>query len=192
MTVRDKILGRVLALGILAAVPLCFWLAVIDPIWQSWADGDEAEARTLQMIAAFRQTAALRPALDSRLKEIEAHSRGSSGLVAGNTPALAAAGVQAEIKRIIESRGGQVRSTQDLVPVREGAVEKIGVRFDITTSLEALPSIVYEIEAHVPYLFIDNLEIRAPEDSRSQTLVANKPILIIRWDVFGYRSAGAT
>jgi hypothetical protein len=192
MIVVSPIMRRVLALAILAAIPLTLWHAIIDPIWQSWADSDETEARSLQLIADFRQTAATRPALEARFKEVEVRGKTLPGFVTGNTPALAAATLQSEIKRIIESKGGQVRSTQDLAATRERGAEKIGVRFDITTSLESLPKIVYEIEAHAPYLFIDNVEIRAPEDARPESYVADKPILIIRWDVYGYRAVGET
>ena len=190
--VPGTMMRRALALAILVAIPLVIWLAIIDPIWQSWVDAEETEGRSLELIADFRQAGAMRPALEAELKAVETSGKTLPGFVTGNTPALAAASLQSDIKRIIESKGGQVRSTQDLQPAREHGVEKIGVRFDITTSLEALPRIVYEIETHSPYLFIDNLEIRAPEDVRPETYVANKPILIIRWDVYGYRAVGET
>jgi len=185
-------LRRALALAILAAIPLTVWLVVIGPIWEAWAGGAETEGRSLKLISELRQMAAMRPALDAELKTLEARGKTLPGFVTGTTPALAAASMQSEIKRIIESKGGQVRSTQDLSPAREHGVERIGVRFDITTSLEALPRIVYEIEAHSPYFFIDNLEIRAPEDARPETYVADKPILIIHWDVYAYRAVGET
>jgi hypothetical protein len=192
MSVPMPILRRALALAILAAIPLVLWLAVIGPIWDSFGDGGDTEVRSLKLIASLRQTAAQRPALETEIKALEARGKALPGYISGNTTALAAATVQSEVKRIVESRGGQVRSTQDLAPTRDHGVEKIGVRFDMTISLEALPAIVYEIESHGPYLFIDNLEIRAPEDARPETYVANKPILIIRWDVFGYRPMGET
>jgi len=190
MNVSTPILRRALALAILAAIPLAVWLVVVVPIWQSWADAGETEGRSLKLISDLRQMVTMRPALEAELKTLEARGKTVPGFVTGNTPALAAASVQSEIKRIIETKGGQVRSTQDLSTTREHGVEKIGVRFDVTTSLEALPRIVYEIEAHSPNFFLDNLEIRAPEDARPETYVADKPILIIRWDVYGYRAAG--
>ena len=192
MRVPTPILRRALALAILAAIPLVLWVGVIEAIWEGWADGGETEVRSLKLIANLREAATRRPALESEFKALEARSKALPGYIPGNTPALAAATVQSEVKRIVESKGGQVRSTQDLAPTREHGVEKIGVRFDMTTSLEALPTIVYEIESHSPYLFIDNLEIRAPEDARPETYVTNKPIMIIRWDVFGYRAVGET
>jgi len=190
--VYRSILRRALALAILAAIPLVLWLAVIGPMWDSLDGSGETEARSLKLVANLRQMAALRPVLETERKALEARGKALPGYIAGNTPALAAATVQSEVKRIVESRGGQVRSTQDLAPTRDHGVEKIGVRFDMTSSLEALPAIVYEIESHSPYLFIDNLEIRAPEDARPETYVANKPILIIRWDIFGYRAVSET
>ena len=192
MIALNRRLQRGLAVAILAAIPLTLWLAIIDPLWQSWSDSAETEQRSVKLISSLRQTATLRPALEARLKDLEARNRSLPGFVPGNTAALAAATIQSEGKRVIESQGGQIRSTQDLAPSREHGFEKVGVRFDLTTSLEALPRIVYEIEAHIPYYFIDNLEIRAPEDGRPENYVANKPILIIRWDVYGYRAASET
>jgi hypothetical protein len=192
MIAARLLIRRAAALAILAAIPIAIWIVLADPLWQAWSDADETEERSGQLITEFRQTLAKKPIYEAQLKALDTRRGSMPGLVEGASPALAAATLQGDIKRTIESHGGQVRSTQDLSAVREHGFERIAVRIDWTASVEALSKILYEIEGHTPYLFVDNLEVRAPDDPKPENFVSGKPILTIRCDIYGYRPAGET
>ena len=191
MTLRP-LLHRALALAILGAIPSAIWLGCVDPLWQRWTERTEAEARSTRLLAAFTQTINSLPLLEAQLKKLQQDEQSNAGLVTGNSSSLAGAALQAEIKRIVESKGGQIRSTQQLTPTQDHGLEKVSTRFDFVASLDALPNMIYEIESHVPYLFIDNMDIHAPEDGRPEIYAANNPVLTVRWDVSGYRLPGST
>jgi len=86
----------------------------------------------------------------------------------GGTMTLAGAALEQRVKEVVEKSGGTVTSSQVEL---DGAEAKDGY-LELTASIEVdqpgLQSILYEIEAGKPYLFVDKLSIQSPEDFGEQ------------------------
>lgn len=182
---------HVRALGILAAVVGVIWFTVFHPLVSTFEDQREARDQSLRLLSAYKTALAIRPSLETSLSQLQQQGRSASGLVEGNSPALAAARLQNDIRTIVESSGGEVRSTQNLPVSNTNSFEKIDIGCDLSVPMSRLKDIVYQIETHTPYLFIDKVDIRMPENWQSADENMPAPKLEIRWVVSGYRWVGS-
>jgi hypothetical protein len=182
---------RLLALGILLVVVALGWLLVVDPITEAFAAQDEEIAQSHQMLAAYERRIALRPLIEKRLAESRRTDASSAGAVPGISAELAAANVQKLVKAIIEGQGGQIRSVQNLAPVATAGFQRIEIQYDLSLPMTRLKGTAYRIETNAPYLFLDGVDIRAPENWQAGPYTSDAPDLDVRWTVRGYRWAGA-
>jgi hypothetical protein len=58
--------------------------------------------------------------------------------------------------------------------------------------MSALETLLYGIETHQPYLFLDAIDISTAESWSPDTAGASDPKLAIRLSIGGYRRAGAS
>jgi len=180
---RHRLQSRTLALGILLVLIASVGLGIVLPLLNSVQGDDEDLDRSLHLLAGYQRVATRRPALEQRLVVLQQEMTALPGLWPGATPALAAAGLQGEMKRLIESAGGQIRSAQEVPAAPEGGFERIGLRYELTLPMAALPGLLQALDAHTPYLFLDKVDLHAPEGPATAA-----PLLSIRWEVSGYRT----
>jgi hypothetical protein len=179
---RFRLLPRAAALGILLLLLAALGFGIVVPLVTGLQGEDAETAHSLRMLSGYQRIAAQRPALEQRLAAREQEEAALPGLWPGATSALAAAGLQAEVKQLVESAGGQIHSAQDVAAIPEGGYERIGLRVDLSVPMGALPGLLQQIDSHTPYLFLDRIELHAPEGQ-----IKAAPILTIRWEVSGYR-----
>jgi general secretion pathway protein M len=189
-TLPARLARRLLALAILLAPVGILSAAVGQPLLALFAP-DQERARALSLVAAYERKAAERPLLEARLHALEARDAGLSGLLDGATTAVAAANLQSQIKAVVERHRGEIKSAQDLPSLTHEDFEKIEVRCDLTAPMSALGPLLYEIETRQPYLFVDALDISAPETWTADAPGAADPKLGIRVTVGGFRRASA-
>ena len=95
------------------------------------------------------------------------------------------------MKAIVENNAGEVRSTQVATKKRIGGLEEITVQYDLTVPLTRLSAVLYAIESHTPYLFIDHADIGAPMGWQPQAATGSKrpvePNLQLRCTIRAYR-----
>ena len=182
---------RLLALGVLAAAVLLLWAAFLHPLSTLIDGGDDDLARSLKLIAAYERSAAARPLLEARIQALHQREASLAGLLDGATTAVAAANLQGEVKKIIESHHGAIRSAQNLPAAAPGEnFERIEIRDDLAAPMSDLGPLLHAIETHQPYLFVDTLVINAPDSAKPEAAAAD-PKLVIGLGVAGYRRAAA-
>lgn len=182
---------RLLALGILLLAVAAAWLLVIEPVTSAFAAQDEEIAQAYRMLAAYEHRIALAPLVKKRLAQLKQAETSSTGTIGGASAELAAANIQNITRSVIEGRAGQVRSAQNLAPVTADGFQKIEIQYDVTLPMTKLKEIAYQIETSAPYLFLDSVDIRAPENWQIGPYQTDPPNLDVRWTVRGYRWAGA-
>lgn len=193
---RGSLPSRILALALLAALPLVAWTFVIEPVVAAYRDADAVIAQTQRLLRGYRERAEQRPQLAELVAEEEARAADATGYLEAVADALAAAELQDRVKVVIEGAGGALRSAQSL---RVEAVDSIpGVRrarlqVRFIADIETLASVLYELETGEPYLFVDALSIREPRRQRRRTdEPEGQPQLDIVLDVYGYMREVAT
>jgi hypothetical protein len=179
-------LSRTLAVSILVVLVFLFGSAVagIDGIWK---DHEARIERSLRLLAGYQALVRTRPGMEEQLKELSG-SLGEFGLLDAASPPLVAARIQTDIKRIIETHGGALRSVQVLPTSSVSGLDVIGLRVDLVTPLAGLQRIIFELETMTPRLFLENISFRAPEVLPPE----RPPELSIRLDVIGYTRGGAS
>jgi general secretion pathway protein M len=177
--------SRALALGILAALLLLAFFGFVSPLIDAYR---QASGSVEQYRAALEHTrhggndlAGLRAEL-ARLKE---HQASAVGFMQSSNPSLAAAELQNRIKSSVEAARGELRSTQILPARDDGTFRRISIRGQIAVNTAALQRVFYDLESASPFLFLDNVEIRARPARRSSG-PEDDPVLEVRFDLYGY------
>lgn len=184
--------SKLLAIAILLILIAALWLLAIAPLINWFADRQDAMDRDARLLAGYDRVARDRPQVEKELQSLKLAQSSIPGLVTGNTPELAAAMMQSEIKRVIDGNSGDLRSVQTLSASRNGDFEKVTMHYELSATLTAVSAILYQLETHIPYLFVENVDIRAlealPANPKASDGVEQK--LTVRWNVYGYRWVG--
>ena len=82
----------------------------------------------------------------------------------GRTVTIAGAALQERIGAAVAKAGGALISSQVELDGPEAKNGFVGVTANVEITQAALQTILYDIEAGMPYLFIEKLSIQSPED----------------------------
>lgn len=166
-------------LGLVIAVPVVLlFMMQQDTIGVSLSD-----------LATYQAEIAKKPAVEAQLQEARQRVSGVPGLIDAGNASLAQAKMQSEIESIVGQAGGQVRSAQILPASKTKGFEIIAIQYDLVLPTSRLRDLVYAIEAHTPYFFIDNADIVSSRDFGSGDPASGDPALELHWIVRGYRWA---
>ena len=182
--------SRVAALSLVVALFLAVYVLAVEPLVSAYQETDDAIRQTNENLLRYEQISRTFPALKQQLDEL-AQRQGRSGVyLSGDTDALAAAQLQADVSATIQQHDGQLRSVQILPVASDGDFKRVSVRVQLTATLSALTRILYSLEGRRPFVFIDNLDIKNRRARRSRRnkkdQAETEPELVIRFDLFGY------
>ncbi len=156
------------------------WL-VLAPFVESVSADNQANETASAALAAYTRAAAMRPALEARIKALEADRTTVAGLVAISPAPAATASLQSDVRQLVQASGGEVQTTQPGVATPEHGLERIEAGFDLTLPQDSLPAFLSAFDAHDPYLFADRVDVRG-SDPR-----AKRASLTIHLQVHAYR-----
>jgi len=182
--------SRALALAIPVALALLIWSAVVAPLLDARQERQDAFTALRKVAAGYERTAVDRKVLEAQLKAAYAADKTVLGLASGANAAVVAADLQGQVKHIVESKGGEMRSAQNVTAAAADAVEKIELHHDFTLPLGALTDVLYQVETHTPYLFVDSLEIHVPDTVPAEGREPQATAASVRWILHAYRAAG--
>lgn len=181
--------AKIAALGILGIVILAGNQFIVQPLLQTYQDNQEKIAHSNDLLQRYRALAEEQPRLAERLSALEAADASNTAYLEGTSDALATADLQDLASEAIEVAGGEVRSTQGLpaVDIEDGpSLRKIAVNLRFSTDIDGLAEALYELEAGVPVLFIDHLQVSATGSRQTMLEATSAQELDIRLDVYGY------
>jgi general secretion pathway protein M len=87
----------------------------------------------------------------------------SSPFLEGQTAALAGAGLQQRIERVVADAGGALLSSEINLDESESKNRSLSLTVSAEMTQLALQSLLYNLEAGMPYLFVNSFEAQAPE-----------------------------
>jgi general secretion pathway protein M len=183
----SPLLSRLVAISLLLVVLFLGYAALIAPLLQAW---HEARAAIADAQAALPRMADAEESLAARrqtLAGLQRRQRAAEGLLQGDSETLIAAQLQNRIKTLVDAAQGEVRSMQVLQTRNDGGFRKIAVRGQVLVGLPGLQTVFYELEVGVPYLFLDNVEIRPQQaPSRARDEPKRDPSLDVRFELYGF------
>lgn len=159
------------ALAILALLVLGLNLVFTWPWLRLNSDYNQSMADTSEKIRRFQNLQAQEPQLQAQLKSLDREVGSASFYVDAETPALAAAELQKQVKTAVDAAGGTLTSTQSLTQKEEGSAQRVAILVRMSGDVDALFKVLYNLEAASPLLFIDNLTVRnrpAPRRRRAR------------------------
>ena len=180
-------LSRLTAVLLLFALIAFAVFGVALPVRTAYDETEGALAHTRELLARYERASARKSALAARLAELGKRQAQTGIYVKGATDAVAAADLQERIKAAIASAGGELKSTQILTVRDEGEFQRVTLRVAMTGRVVNLYRLLYTLEGGRPYLFVDNLDVKARRSRRKKDEDANAdPQLTIRFDLYGY------
>ena len=133
-------------------------------------------AVSLFLVADLRDKATEVAAAETRLDQLSERSRpNSSVLIASNaspsgspfldgrTITVAGAALQQRIEAVVTKAGGTLMSSQVELDGPDAKRGFVGLTASMEVGQPAVQTILYDIEAGMPYLFMDKLSIQSPE-----------------------------
>jgi len=181
-------LSRALAVSLLVATAGGMWSFAIDPMIGAFQGTQAHIDEVADRLERFRRLGHNRAELERMAAEQRRTWEDSGILLTAETPVLAAANLQKSVKDIAGRHQIALRSVQPLAPSPEGQVVKIGVRVRLETDAESFQKLLYELESASPYLFLDQVDIRAMLTGAQQRAPVR---LDVQADIVGYMRSTA-
>jgi general secretion pathway protein M len=181
-----KWVSRTAALSLLVFVIGALYLLVVSPVIEAHRGTDEATQEALEHLARYENISKTNPNRKAQLEKLARQQSRSGVYLAGDTDALAAAGLQEDVGAKIEKNGGKLRSIQILPVKTDGDFKRVSVRVQLTATLGSFARILYALESGKPYVFIDNLDVKNRRGRKAKQKEEEDPELVIRFDLYGY------
>ena len=191
MMAMSLLVRRILALALLIAVLAALWLFLAQPVMAKFAGYRQGIAQANEFLTRYRRVAGGREALEKALERARRARAATGRFLEGSSTEIVAAGLQNDVKTIISASGGELKSTQLLPHEDEKEWRRVTIRVNMSAGVEATTQIFHAIESANPYLFLGNVQIRAPRISkrRRTKATAAQGVLRVRYDVHGYMRA---
>lgn len=181
-----KWVSRTAALSLLVFVIGALYLLIVSPVIEAYRSTNEASREALEQLARYELLSKTNPNRKADLEKLGRQQTQSGVYLAGDTDALAAAGLQEAVGAKIEQNGGKLRSMQILPVKTDGDFKRVSVRVQLTATLESFFRVLYALESGKPYVFIDNLDVKNRQARKAKKDTDEDPELVIRFDLYGY------
>ena len=182
----DRKQRRLLALAILLlALALVFSITVLPGLLanQHYRDTIAGLEGRLQQL---QRAAAIGDALQPQYEQLKRWKTSDAQYLKSNSAALAAAELQRLVKRIIVSKNAEVVSTQILTTRQEEGFDRVALKVRIRGELENIIQAFYVIETGEPFVFMDNVSVRASRGRRVRGQAPTLQTLDIDMELIGY------
>jgi hypothetical protein len=190
MIQRGTLLSRAAALGLLLLAAVLIWMALIEPLLTAvTGSSSEEQEKSLQLLARYESAISQKAALDAQLKALGDAADDHTGLVLGPTSAVAAASLQGELRTLIESVSGEIRSAQILPAEKIDDFEKIAIQYELSLPQSSLQRLLQSLETHRTVLIVDAVRVRVPETLRSIDAGGPDARISGQWVIAGFRRA---
>ncbi len=176
--------NRLAALVLFALTALLLAAMVTIPAWWLYQREHTSELRMVRQLESYTALNQLRPKLLQAAELLKAKDT-KKYFLKGATPALMGADLQDVVKGIIETNNGRVLSSQLLAHKDDNGYRVINGNIQMTANIQNLRQVLYALESREPYLFIENLIIRAQVPSGFKPQPGFEPDMFVQFDVSG-------
>jgi hypothetical protein len=182
-------LRRALAVTILAALLFGAYATLVRPALETYARDRQAIGDLQIALTRLQAMGRDLPALQARVAALRRVGLQQAGYLDGANEMLVAATLQERLKSLVLREGGQFKSAQ-IMPVKGvDKARRLTVRGQMVLELPALLHVIYDLEASTPFLFVDNLDVRAITNTQKAGSTDGS-LLDVHLDLYGFmRSA---
>jgi general secretion pathway protein M len=159
---------RWMAVGLLVTVVLIVSIIIINPLVSQGMKLHEAKKSLVFRLQQYERILAKKDAVIASMVKINQQHDAQSYFNSQKTDALASAEMQEFIKKTIVDAGGELSSTQALPVSNEDKFSRITVRVRMRGNSEVLRTVLYKIETSIPFIIINQLDIRPMRGMRNR------------------------
>ncbi|MDD5462795.1 MAG: type II secretion system protein GspM [Methylococcales bacterium] len=168
LTLDTSAQQRWMAVGLLVTVVLIATIIIINPLVSKGMELHEAKKNLVFRLQQYERILAKKDdVIDSMVKINQQHDT-QGYFNSQKTDALASAEMQEFIKKTIVDAGGELSSTQALPVSNEDKFSRITVRVRMRGNSEVLRTVLYKIETSIPFIIINQLDIRPMRGMRNR------------------------
>lgn len=180
--------SRIAAVILLLTVTSSLITAIALPTWRLHQRYDLAIEDFSDRLQRYRSVAALRPGIEEATREVEQRNARRNYLQA-QSGTLASAELQRLVTQIIDKHKGRITSSQ-VLPLKEDAKKGPATRMSVSVQLNAsvvpLQLILHALETSEPYLFVDQLTVRASQGRNYKVIPGTQPEFAVQLNVSAY------
>ena len=159
---------RWLALGLLGMVLLLVISIAIVPLVSSGLEYHEQKQELAFRLQRSKNTVLRKDSVVENIERIKQQYQQQNYFSTRDTEALTSADLQKFIKTAISRAGGQLTSTQVLPARNEDGLNRVSVKVRMSGDIEALRSVLHDIESSVPVMIVDQIDIRPVRGKRNR------------------------
>jgi general secretion pathway protein M len=180
--------SRFVAIGLLVLIVLLVSTLVGFPVWKLHQRYDASIDDVSDKLLRYRRIAALRQEIDRSIQDVT-ELNAKQYYLKGSTRTLAEAELQSLVTRLAESHGCRIISSQ-VLPAKDDPKTpdqgKVQLSIQLQAAIVPLQVLLHAMEVHQPYLFFDNLAIRASHGRTYKPTPGVQPEYHVQITVAGY------
>jgi len=193
-----SIMSRLAALLFLVLFAAGIWLLLVKPTVEQFSAYRASIEQSRDLLARYIRIGGARAELRKALEQARRQQVSAGSFLEGSSIEIVAADLQNSAKSIIASKGGELKSTQILPHEEVEDWRKVIIRINMSADTETLLQVFYALETANPYLFVDNVQVRAARNltrsmrrrAANRAVAADEPAeLQVRFDVYGFMRA---
>jgi general secretion pathway protein M len=177
---------RLLALAILLLALGAICSITVVPVLLANQHYRETIADMEGRLEQLQRAAAIGTGLQPQYEQLRRWQETDSHYLKSSSSALAAAELQRLVKRIVVAQHAEVLSTQILTTAQEQDLNRISLKLRIRGTLENIVQVFYAIETSEPFMFLDNISIRAKSVRRTLSKIPAPQLLDMDLELIGY------
>lgn len=177
---------RILAITILVLAVLALAAALWFPLAYLQRQ-DAALAAGQHRIAELQARVPGREELLAQARLLEDSMDMGRALLAGSTPAVAAAQLQGDLAGLAAAMGGEVTTVQILEAEEAPPFARIGLRLSLSGDTATVRDFLYAVETREPMLIVRRMELTTASGQGDEA--AENPTLAATFEIYGYAPA---
>lgn len=183
---------RMLALVILALAIVVLCSVTVLPVLWAHQHYEETISGMEHQLQQLQRAAAIGASLQPQYEQLKRWQATDSHYLKSSSAALGAAELQRLLNRIAAQKNVDILSTQTLATTQEQDLTRINLKVRIRGSLENIVQAFHAIEASEPFMFLDNISVRARGGRRTGKKLSVSRHLDVDLELFGYMPRDAS
>ena len=138
-------LSRLLAILLLVLVIGAIYRLAVLPAWDRYANQRDDISNKENQLVRLGQIAAQAQGARRQLQSLESNPDLERLLLRAESPTLAAASLQEQLKEVVERHGGRLTSTQVIPPGSDASFQRVGLKVRMSVNSETAQRVFHEL-----------------------------------------------
>jgi hypothetical protein len=171
---------RLVALLLLGAAIVSFWIAIVAPILGYYRGTSDVRAADLRSLSRDRALLALGPGIRTALSAVDQSPRWAR-FYDTQTPERAVLQLETDLRELLKAPNNLISMTAQ-PPSTQGPLTRVRVKVTLSMPIDVLAQTLARLASHSRLLEIENLTIQAPD----YQVIDTNPNLAIQAEIAGF------